>query len=293
MQEFKNQLIIREEKFENKLFVKIPNFQKNGSAFLLTNGNTEDLLLDAQVTSKMIRQGKYTKLVEISTRQYIKEIHFDSPSKEIAYNFAIYVKATIQVKNPIRFYENKNLDVDAYFENLFSMDIRKITRKYSILDFAGLDDELKEQLSQYNTVDESTGFEYQVSVVDARLNTDAEEYVKRNAQMELEAEMNKRAKELAEGYDSTFGEAIRIEMAQGKISPTEGFVKIEEFKNSNYQRKIKQFSELLEAGLITSQTAKESIKAILKQNHMLEEGTDNKIESNKVDIDKLYIEGEQ
>ena len=178
MQEFKNQLIIREEKFENKLFVKIPNFQKNGSAFLLTNGNTEDLLLDAQVTSKMIRQGKYTKLVEISTRQYIKEIHFDSPSKEIAYNFAIYVKATIQVKNPIRFYENKNLDVDAYFENLFSMDIRKITRKYSILDFAGLDDELKEQLSQYNTVDESTGFEYQVSVVDARLNTDAEEYVK-------------------------------------------------------------------------------------------------------------------
>ena len=105
--------------------------------------------------------------------------------------------------------------------------------------------------------------------------------------------MNKRAKELAEGYDSTFEEAIRIEMAQGKISPTEGFVKIEEFKNSNYQRKIKQFSELLEAGLITSQTAKESIKAILKQNHMLEEGTDNKIESNKVDIDKLYIEGEQ
>ena len=92
-------------------------------------------------------------------------------------NFEIYVKAIIQVKNPIRFYEIKNLDVDAYFENLFSMNIRKIAKKYSILDFTGLDDELKEKLSQYNTMDESTGFEYQVSVVDARLRADAEKYV--------------------------------------------------------------------------------------------------------------------
>lgn len=163
MTEFENALILKDEPYQAGFFPKVPNFRKEGSAFIFGGGINDDLLVTDRTTTKELRQGRYTRLIEISTRPYLQEIHFLSPSKETAYSFSVYVKAVIQVQKPITFYVNRNLDIGAYFENLFSMDVRKITRKYSILDYDDMDEELTKKLSTYDNFDESTGFSYRIS----------------------------------------------------------------------------------------------------------------------------------
>lgn len=79
MNEFENGLIISDEAYQNGFFPKVPKVGKRGSAYILTGGGENDIIVDDRTTSKQIRQGRYTRLVEISTLPYIKEIRFQSP----------------------------------------------------------------------------------------------------------------------------------------------------------------------------------------------------------------------
>lgn len=263
MNEFENELIIRDEAYQNSFFPKVPKAGKRGSAYILTGGCDNDIIVDDHTTPKQIRQGKYTHLVEISTLPYIKEIKFQSPSKEMHYSFEVYVKAVIQVSDPITFYENKNIDVDAYFENLFSLDVRRITRGYSILNYNGLDEDLTQKLSSYNTVDEATGFSYQISVVDAMPGENAQEYVKKYGQQQLDAEMKKIARNLAGSFSVDYREAIMTEVAEGKLTELEAIQKIREYENTYFEDEINRLDELRKKGLITdSETSRRVIPVL-------------------------------
>lgn len=262
MNEFENKLI-KESPYERGLFTTIPNYNKRGSAFILSGGSGNDILVNEHTTTKEIRQGRYTKLIEISILPYIKEIRFCSPGKENAYSFDVYVKAVIQVFDPIVFYQNKNIDVDAYFDNLFSLDVRKITKRYSILDYEGMDEELTQKLSSYNTIDKSIGFRYQISVVDATPGEKAQEYVSQFSKQQLEAGLKNNARRLAKSYSLIYEEAIQTEVAEGKISEAEAILKIQEYKNMNFDNQRKHLEELRESGLITDKQAKDLIAPAL------------------------------
>lgn len=263
MNEFKNELILNETAYQNGLFPKIPNFEKRGSAFVLTNGFDDDILISERTTVKQIRKGKYTSLVEISVIPYVKEIRFTSPSKEASYSFDVYVKAVIQVKDPIRFYENRNLDVDAYFETLFLLDVKKITRCYSILDYNGLDDELTKKLSSYNTFDEATGFSYMISAVDAQPGAQAKAYVDQNSKQQLDIELKKNARELSKTLAGAYEDAIRTEVVEGKRTEAEAIIEIENYKKANFETHLKQYENLLEKGFITDSEARRSVRMAL------------------------------
>ena len=75
MKEFQNKFIIKEEPYQGGFFSKIPNTEKHGSAFILTKGYNDNIIVDEYTTVKQIRQGKYTQLVEISTLPYIRNMH--------------------------------------------------------------------------------------------------------------------------------------------------------------------------------------------------------------------------
>ena len=259
MTEFENKLIIREEDYKTGLFPVIPKFDKRGSAFILTGGICEDIVVDKHTTTKEIRQGKYTKLVEISTLPYLREIRFNSPSKENAYSFNVYVKAVIQVEDPILLYHNKNLDVDAYFENQFSLDVRKITKGYSILSYDGMDEELTQKLSSYSTVDEATGFAYRISVVDASPGEQAWEYVQKFSQQKLDAQLKNDAKNLSKSYGKSYKEAVLAEIAEGKITEAEAVLKIEAYQNERFDNQVKHIETLRENGFITDKDARQYI----------------------------------
>ena len=263
MDEFYNKLILKEEDYKNGLFPQIPNYRKQGSAFILTDGINDNLLVDGYTTTKDIRQGKYSKLVEISTASYMEEIRFESASKESSYTFQVYVKAVIQVKDPIIFYNNKNLDVKSYFTNMFSLDVRKITRKYSILDYDGMDEVLTEKLSSYNNVDTSTGFEYRISVVDAEPSSTANEYVRKNDKNRLDTELRNNARELSNSVTLDYEEAVRTEVVRGNLSEEEAILKIQEFKRADYENQRKQILDLRGDGLITDARARDVMNRVM------------------------------
>lgn len=256
MNEFQNKLIIKDEPYQCGLFPQIPNFRKDGSAFVLAGGCNDDLLITERTTNRQIRQGRYTRLIEISTRPYMTEIQFTSNAQEQAYTFDVYVKAVIQVVDPITFYRNQNIDVDAYFNNLFSIDVKQITRQYSILNYDGLDKELTRKLSAYNNIDADTGFSYQVSVVDAEPGNAAREYVSRASKQQLEASLRSQAGLLARNLTTDYAEAIMMEVAEGKLSLQDAILKIEEHKDVRFDKALDNADRLMEKGLLTEVQAK-------------------------------------
>lgn len=296
MNEFYNKLILKDEEYKNGLFPQIPNYRKQGSAYILIDGINDNILVDEHTTTKEIRQGKYKRLVEISTSPYMEEIRFKSASKETSFTFDIYVKAVIQVKDPIVFYNNKNLDVTSYFTNMFSLDVRKITRKYSILDYDHMDEELTEQLSSYNNVDISSGFEYRISVVDAEPGEESIEYVKQSNKQNLNIELKSKARKLIGSVAVDYEEAVRTEIVEGKLTEEEGLLKIQQFKLADYEGKRKQISELRSDGLISDTNARDMIKKILfiEEPAKLPERNQREIENsdlqNDIVLDELYDE---
>ncbi len=295
MNEFQNKLIVKEETYQNGLFPKVPKVGKKGSAIILTGGCNNDIIVSEHTTTKEIRQGKYNQLVEISTLPYLKELRFHSPSRETHYSFDVYVKAVIQVNNPIVFYENRNIDVDAYFNNLFSLDVKKITGRYSILNYGGMDDELTQKLSSYNTIDESTGFRYQISVVDASPGEKAQEYVQKFGKQQLDAELKKNARTLAASFSKNYEDALMTEVAEGKMSEAEAIMKINEYNNLNFEGQVGRLNKLREDGLITDTEARTFVKPALKgfgAGEKMLQMNDNAEEkgSRGLDMDQFYTE---
>ena len=260
MTEFENKLIIKDEPYPNGFFPQIPNFNKKGSAFVLTEGINDDLHVIASTVVRDIRRGKYMRIVEISTLPYTKEIRFTSSSREAAYSFDVYVKAVIQVVDAIIFYHNKNIDVDAYFENLFFLDVKKITRNYSILDYGNLDAELTDTLSRYNTYDESTGFSYRISAVSAEPGIEAKEYVRKSSTRKLDHKLKQEARDMRQVV--TYEEAVWTEVSEGSLSEREAILKINEYTSASYDEKLKRVEELRAGGFITDIDAKTMITPI-------------------------------
>ena len=264
MNEFENKLINKEEVYKGGFFPTIPQYDKRGSAFILTGGIGNDIVVDEHTTTREIRQRKYTKLVEISTLPYLREIRFCSPSKESAYSFDVYVKAVIQVHDPILFYQNRNIDVDAYFDNLFSLDVRKITRAYSILAYDGMDEELTQKLSSYNTIDEATGFSYRISVVDATPGEKAQQYVEQYSKQQLDAGLKINARRLTSSYTVNFEDAVMAEVVEGKITEKEAIIQIEKYKTELMESKITNLETMREKGFITDMEAKKLVNPVLE-----------------------------
>lgn len=263
MNEFVNKLIIKEEEYECGFFPQIPNYKKRGSAFILTGGDNDDILVDEHTTTKQIRQGRYRKLIEISTLPYTKELRFNSVSKEMAYSFDVYVKAVIQVYDPIIFYENRNLDVDSHFDNLFSLDVKKITQKYGVLNYNGMDEELKDKLSTYDSLDTTIGFSYRISVVDAVPGEKAQQYVERYGKQQIEDELRKYTQTLINSLATTYEEAIQQEVIAGNLSQMEAILKIDEYRQASYNNQIKKYEELLEKGVLTNEEMRRYVVSAL------------------------------
>lgn len=255
MNEFKNKLILHDDTYEGGLFARVPNYRKDGSAFILTDGIEDDLLVTEYTTSKDIRHGRYTRQVEISTRPYMTEIRFTANAQEQAYSFDVYVKAVIQVVNPTTFYRNRNIDVDAYFYKLFSIDVKQITRRYSILDYEGLDDELTKKLSAYNNIDADTGFSYQVSVVDAEPSKEALEFVERASKQQLESALQQQAIKLSTTLTNTYAEAVLSEVVEGKLTLQEALLRIEQHDDALFDKRVDKANTLTEKGYINERQA--------------------------------------
>ena len=126
-----------------------------------------------------------------------------------------------------------------------------------------MDDELQQTLSSC-TIDESTGFVYQISVVDAAPGEEAKEYVRKYEKMLLDDTMRKQANDMAKSITITYKDAINSEVIEGNLTQTEAILKIEEYEKANYDEKIRRLDDLREKGVITDIDFRKSIQSTLK-----------------------------
>jgi len=172
--------VLKDEEYRNGNFPRIPEHNKRTSWVLLVDGTADDIIVDDRTTVKQIRQGRYRRLVEISRSPYSYEHEFTSSCKETSYTFNVRVKAKVLVDDPIDFYSNlRSIDIRAFFNNQFSLDVAKITRKYSIMEYSGIDDELTAALTSSHVIDATAGLSYQISSVITEPNAEAKALLKK------------------------------------------------------------------------------------------------------------------
>lgn len=170
------------------------------------------------------------------------------------------------------------------------MDVKKITRKYSILEFDGMDEELTNRLSSYHTSDETTGFSYCVSAVDADPGEKAKEYVEQYSKQELEANLKMNARKFVDAYSNNYEEAVLTEVVEGKCSELDAILKIDSYKDHSFNKQMDKIESLREKGFITDKEARQYTAPVLE---MVGSGKQLKLnDSKKENFDRLYTEEE-
>lgn len=264
------------------MFPQIPNYHKRDSWFLLTEGVMDDIVVDEHTTVKAIRRGQYNRLVEISRNTLAFAHAFNSNCRETSYTFKVTVKANVYVNDPIRFCANvRNISVRDFLNNQFSLDVKGVTRKYSILNYNGIDEELTRVLTATTVSDDTSGLSYQITTVMTEPNDEAMKILKNRDDMAIKHEMTSVAGKIA-GLNKakTYADAIWEEAAKGSISDVEAIQRIEEYERKGANEKLAMLLKLRDEGMISDtdilaqsqsflsspQLQKASVKQIPKKN---------------------------
>lgn len=251
--------------YKNGLFPQIPNYHKSDSWFLLTDGITDDIIVDDKTTVKEIRRGQFKRLVEISRNTLVFTHTFNSNCRETSYTFKVIVKANVYVNDPIKFCANvRNISVRDFLNNKFSLDVKAITKKYSILNYNGIDEDLTRVLTASVVSDDTSGLSYQVTTVMTEPNDEAMKILKNRDDMIIKHEMTMAAGEIAlQSKVKTFSDVIWEEAAKGNISDVEAIQHIQEYERQSDDEKINTLVRLRDDGFITDTDISTQAKAFL------------------------------
>jgi len=258
--------ILSDAVYNNGLFPQIPNYRKTDSWFLLTEGSACDIVVNDRTTVKEIRKGRYQRLVEISKKAYSYLHTFDSACKEVSYTFKVKVKANVFIENPIDFYSNiRSVNTRDFFSNQFSIDVRKITKNYSILNYDGIDDDLRDILPRTRVLDSTCGLAYQIQTVETMPNEAAlkilgekeSDYINRyleEQKMVGRADLAQKASALAGlNRGKTYEDAIWGEVAVGKLTEVEAIRKIDDYNSQSHNERLQRLLELRNENIISDE----------------------------------------
>ena len=93
-------------------------------------------------------------------------------------------------------------------------------------------------------------------MVDAEPGAEAREYVSRASKQQLEASLRSQAKALATALTSDYAEAVLMEVAEGKLSYEAAILKIEQHKDSRFDKTVDDAVKLIDKGLLSEAQAK-------------------------------------
>ncbi len=246
--------------FKNGLFVNKPIIEKSNMIYLLVDGKREDIVITERTSIKQIRDGKYTKMVEVINYPITKEIKVIAPAKESSYNFLITLNLTLEHTAPYLVLQNKNLIVEDYLHNLLSLEVRKITKLYSVLDFGMLGDQLSEKMMYPTQLEPDVGVKYRISSVTANLSDEALKFLRKQNDIEIEAEIKKTASSIGGSLILDYRNAIGAQIARGEISEEVAVFKIEEYERKHFQEKLDKFMKLVKDNIYTEAEVREYLR---------------------------------
>lgn len=265
------ELIASEMVYNGGLFPKIPD-RINGQDMLLVNSQGIARKVDDRLTTKDIRNGKYNKIVRISTVPNLLDISLKAVSKNKPYEFKITIGVEYRVKDSVVFYMNRELhDVSNSIRTALTRIINPIAKQYELTDDC-IDNALFDKLSGCEYSLEALGVIYSVHSADAEPSENATTFIKQMSDVTLNVRVEQH--KVAESEKLTtrnMESAIMTKVASGEMdmktaletlsnsNRTEGLNKIEDI-----ERLIEFVHNLLKNNLITDFEADKHINTLLQ-----------------------------
>ena len=166
-----------------------------------------------------------------------------------------------------------------------------ITRKYSILNYNGIDEELTRVLTASVVSDDTSGLTYQVITVMTEPNEEAMKILKNRDDMTIKHEMTMAAGEIAMHHKTkTYADAIWEQAAQGIITDVEAIRSIEEYEKQNDNEKFNMLLKLRDEGFITDADISDQAQSFLQFSHSSNNKSLEQLDTSSVD--ELFDEGD-
>ena len=297
------QMFIRSDgEYKNGLFPKIPNYLQDNAWYILTDGTRGDILINDRTTVNDIRNGHYRRLVLVSKTPEIVDHAFNTACKEMSYTLKIRIEAKVSVVDPIIYFHNiDRINIQTFLNTRFFVDVRRITKKYSILEYSEMEDELVEVLTMPTIEDDQSGLSYSISKVAVEPNEQAREVLKNIDDMHIRNKTYEVAGNMGEANKhKTYDDAVRESAALGKISHEDAIIKIEEYRRGHFERSLAELKQMLDDDVISQEQYREISQTMLlppsprmaRRLRIEAEAKNNRKATYDADIDNLYNDQE-
>jgi len=301
--------IIKNVPYENGLFPSIPSVPM-GSAVLLTDGRVPPVLVDSNLSVRQIRNGKYSRQVEISTNSHLIEVYYSAPSKDDPYQFQILMKIAVRVFDPIKFHQSGFSDVVALFSQWFSSTVRRSAKKFAIKEYRVLDETILSALQPNGReiTDSNSGIAYFITDVETSLDQEALARIKQKTDHDLNVEDELSKARVAEKLSSVdIKKAILSDVGSGKLTMAEAIIKLENLRHAHGNRQREEVREMISfinemrsGNNLTASEAAELVKNLLHTQKLFpvqpvtEDTVDDYIDGVDDDVlNSLYKDGDQ
>lgn len=264
-------LIACEMAYDGGLFPKIPDRVK-GQDTLLINSQGIARKVDDYLTTKDIRNGKYNKVVRVSTVPNSADVSLKAVSKNKPYEFIVTIGVEYRVKDSVVFYMNRELyNISDSISIALTRIINPIAKQYELTDDC-IDDAIFNRLSGCEYSLEALGITYSVLSADAEPSENAATFIKQMSDATLNVRVEQHKAVEAEKLTSINMEsAIMTKVASGEMDMQTA---LETLSNSNrveglntienIERLIAFIQGLLEKDLITEFEAGQHINDLLQ-----------------------------
>lgn len=244
--------------FKRSLFSKPP--EDIPDTYILLYSSITDKAIEVNqntTTSKIIYKGKFDEKILITKKALMQKINISSPSDSDTYNFDVELTFNIFVYNPVVYFYNISNESDKLLKDLVMPIVRKTTKKYNVIEYNNMEDELHAILNNQNDFLDNLGIKCYIYSVQAKPDKEAIVYATRITKALLEnetkiVELDTNAKiestklENAQKLESTdINSAIISEVVNGKITLEEAINRIDKYHQNKGETSIKNLDQFI------------------------------------------------
>ena len=263
--------IIRDEPFDGGLFPRLPSPSRVGSYLVLYGGKSIPLVVNEQTTVHQIRQGKYTRFVEISSAPaaWLQDYHV--PCAEPKFTVHVTISGDVRVVQPgvycgVAFPVN----IVEFLDHNVLPDIQRASRRRSYTEQEELEGDLAGRMSilarDPGIEDLATGLRYRIHTVLTDLDEDARNDLQRHKKIDIDERYRVTVMsqtQMVQGMG--YADAVWEQVIKGELTEEEAIKKINQWDIESFEKRVEEVRYLREHDFLSEEQA----KAIIQPNLML------------------------
>ncbi|ATW26932.1 hypothetical protein [Candidatus Formimonas warabiya] len=275
--------IISKTPYKNSFFPKVPSVMQGRAILLYSSEKGIVICINDRVTPREIYVGKFDEKIEIDITKTTISFTVTVPSLNEPFLFDVTITAIIQIIDPLAFYLKGIFDIAECVKPHLLPTIRRVARKYSVVDYSDMDDALASQFSSKKYNYEDTGIEYVIHDVTCTPNANAREHIHSISANRLKQETEKQkilTNTIIEKYKASNASTLTgtdmitnifKDVVAGQLSSAQALKMAMDFTQSEGMQKVRNtdtiidlINKLKESDLITDNEAAEYIRDNIK-----------------------------